>query len=243
MWFTTIKGFFKSHKVVTFIAIISLVVSILIDVIFSSSPELFNKGDEVSKLISNSALTFFNGYVFYMVIACLKNHDDLLFKKVYSDRILKIIMENSKSFFNILSNHKIKCSIPSDEDLEKFLINFSINDDVAMQTCDIRDIRTAKKLNAYEFVFDIYPAKIHEFINTSQYFLNYIDPRIGVSVIELYNSELFKMLTNSDQTTKLIFKHNNEQSPYFIFKRILQDYRNCVSKIENEYASIYESFK
>lgn len=239
MWFTTIKGFLNSHKVVTFIAIISLVVSILIDVIFSSSPELFDKGDEISKLISNSALTFFNGYVFYMVIACLKNYDDLLFKKVYSDRIVKMIMGNSTSFFNILSNHKIKCSIPSDEDLENFLVSFSINDDVAMQTGDVKDVRTAKTLNAYEFVFDIYPAKIHEFINTSQYFLNYIDPRIGVSVIELYNSDLFKMLTNSDQTTKLIFKHNKEQSAYFIFKKILQDYRNCVSKISNEYASIY----
>ncbi|WP_041412664.1 hypothetical protein [Shewanella sp. ANA-3] len=243
MWFTTIKGFFNSHKVVTFIAIISLVVSILIDVIFSSSPELFDKGDEVSKLISNSALTFFNGYVFYMVIACLKNYDDLLFKKTYSDRIMKMIMENSKSFFNILSNHKIKFSIPSDEYLESFLVSFSIYDDVAMQTSDIRDVRTAKNLNAYEFLFNIYPARIHEFINTSQYFLSYIDPRIGVSVIELYNCELFKMLTNSDQTTKLIFKYNKEQPAYFIFKRMLQDYRNCVSKISSEYTSIYGTLR
>lgn len=61
----------NQHKALNIIAIMSLVLILLVDFIFTETPELFTNGYELGRFVSNMSTSYLSGFIFYLLIFSL----------------------------------------------------------------------------------------------------------------------------------------------------------------------------
>ncbi|MEH6735746.1 MAG: hypothetical protein V7690_14025 [Shewanella sp.] len=240
MFFHSFKFVLGSHKLVSLAAILSLILYILFDIVYADSPELFSYGGDIANLISNISVTFFNGYIFYMVITTLSVNDRLEFQREYSLSVIKKTAAHSARFFHAFKENMPL--IPTDEILSDISNGLKFSDPVRISVENVNNSGKGRDLNVYEYMFEYYHNEMIDFIKSSQYYLNLVDPKVGSQLINIFNSELFRMVSQSDKSFKNHLRTELDTKFANYFSTAIFEFRNCVSNMVDSHKEIYGDF-
>lgn len=229
-------GVLRRNRIANVVFFISISLVVLLDIVYADATEWFNGGSELSKFITNVAMSIIAGYLFYIVSAVKMDADRISRSKQISSFIVKTILDaNSYVFSNLAdSNNDVDLQTPSKDMIKSFLAEKRFSDYLSTKTYMDNKGLTQKRTLHY-FLFDdcMYNA-LRKKQDLSLY-LQLVEPEIQIAILEYFNCNFYS--TFSDKTYYLIFKITDESINVF-----LDDFESLSEKakyLKHEHEKIY----